>query len=93
MYRTVHGEEDKKKMPNPADEEQFLKDYRRIMDAIYHSKTLHGYCYTQLSDVYQETNGLVYENRSTKLSPEEVRFIVCGGNKWGVLLPCKGCKC
>ena len=27
MYRAVHGEEDKKFMPNPADEEQFLKDF------------------------------------------------------------------
>ena len=30
MYRTVHGEEDKKKMPNPADEEQFLKDWEAM---------------------------------------------------------------
>lgn len=27
MYSAIHGEEDKKKMPNPADEEQFLKDF------------------------------------------------------------------
>ena len=27
MYSVIHGEEDKKKMPNPADEEQFLKDF------------------------------------------------------------------
>jgi hypothetical protein len=27
MYSAVHGEEDKKFMPNPADEEQFLKDW------------------------------------------------------------------
>ena len=28
MYRAVHGEEDKKFMPNPADEERFLKDFK-----------------------------------------------------------------
>jgi hypothetical protein len=27
MYRAVHGEEDKKFMPNPADEERFLEDF------------------------------------------------------------------
>lgn len=27
IYAAVHGEEDKKVMPNPADEEQFLKDW------------------------------------------------------------------
>ena len=27
MYSAIHGEEDKKKMLNPADEEQFLKDF------------------------------------------------------------------
>ena len=30
MYTAVHGEEDKKKMPNPADEEQFLKDWEAL---------------------------------------------------------------
>jgi hypothetical protein len=30
MYEAVHGEEDKKKMPNPADEEQFLKDWEAM---------------------------------------------------------------
>ena len=28
MYAAVHGEEDKKFMPNPADEEQFLEDFK-----------------------------------------------------------------
>ena len=27
MYEAVHGEEDKKFMPNPADEQQFLEDW------------------------------------------------------------------
>lgn len=30
MYRAYHGEEDKKFMPNPADEEQFLHDFREM---------------------------------------------------------------
>ena len=30
MYEAVHGEEDKKFMPNPADEEQFMKDWEAL---------------------------------------------------------------
>ena len=30
MYRAVHGEEDKKFMPNPKDEERFLKDFKDL---------------------------------------------------------------
>ena len=28
MYRAYHGEEDKKNMPNPADQEQFVKEFK-----------------------------------------------------------------
>lgn len=28
MYRAYHGEEDKKPMPNPADQEQFVKEFK-----------------------------------------------------------------
>jgi hypothetical protein len=30
IYRTVHGEEDKKHMPNPQKEEQFLVDFDNL---------------------------------------------------------------
>lgn len=30
MYRAVHGEEDHKKMPNPADEKRFIEDYNQL---------------------------------------------------------------
>ena len=32
MYQAVHGEEDKKFMPNPADEEKFLEDWSEMLD-------------------------------------------------------------
>ncbi len=32
MYQTYHGEEDKKWMPNPADQEQFEQEYQEMMD-------------------------------------------------------------
>ena len=32
LYRTYHGEEDKKKMPNPADQEQFEQDFKEMKE-------------------------------------------------------------
>ena len=31
MYQAIHGEEDKKNMPNPKDQEQFEKDFKELM--------------------------------------------------------------
>lgn len=33
MYKTYHGEEDKKKMPNPADQEKFEQEFKEIIQA------------------------------------------------------------
>lgn len=33
MYQTYHGEEDKKKMPNPADQEEFEEEYKEMIQA------------------------------------------------------------
>lgn len=32
MYSAIQGEEDKKKMPNPADEEQYIKDFNELFN-------------------------------------------------------------
>ena len=32
MYKTYHGNEDKKPMPNPADQEQFAQDYKEMIE-------------------------------------------------------------
>ena len=32
MYQAIHGEEDKKKMPNPADEEEFVKHFNAMFN-------------------------------------------------------------
>ena len=33
MYRTYHGEEDKKKMPNPADQDKFEQEFKEMIQA------------------------------------------------------------
>ncbi len=58
-----------------GDRETFLAKYKELIDAIVSSPAIAGFCYTQLTDVEQETNGLLTENREPKLDPEIVREI------------------
>jgi beta-galactosidase/beta-glucuronidase len=62
-----------------GDAEQFVKDYERIMKAVYSSRILHGYCYTQLTDVEQEINGLLTYNREPKCDLNQIKKI---NNMW-----------
>jgi len=57
------------------DEQEFIADYRRVMEAVYASKGLHGYCYTQLTDVEQEINGLLAYNREPKCELAKIKEI------------------
>lgn len=57
-------------------EESFLRRFKEQMDAIYDSNLFTGYCFTQLSDVQQEVNGLVDENRNFKVNKEELKKII-----------------
>ncbi|ANN35510.1 glycoside hydrolase family 2 (plasmid) [Bacillus thuringiensis serovar coreanensis] len=58
-----------------ANAEEFIKDYSRVMKAVYSSKALHGYCYTQLTDVEQEINGLLTYDRNPKCELSLIRNI------------------
>ncbi len=55
--------------------EGFLEEYERVMDAIYDSDLIQGYCYTQLTDVEQETNGLLDCDHKYKFDPEQIKRI------------------
>ena len=56
-------------------EEELLAKYEELVSAVLDSPALAGFCYTQLTDTEQETNGLVREDRSPKLDPEKIRAI------------------
>jgi len=58
-----------------ADRAEFLAKYRDLVDAILDSSVIAGFCYTQLTDTGQETNGLLTEDRKSKLDPARVREI------------------
>lgn len=49
------------------DEDDFIKRYKEIMDAVYASPVLQGFCYTQFTDVEQEINGLLTYDRQPKV--------------------------
>lgn len=59
--------------------EDFAERLRGLLDAVHGSEVLAGFCYTQLADMLQETNGLVTADRKPKLPVEQLRAIVAGG--------------
>lgn len=56
-------------------EEQFLKRYRDITDAIKAIPYISGYVYTQTTDVQQEVNGLLKEDRTPKIALEKIKAV------------------
>ena len=61
---------------NPVkSEKEFLDRFEKLNDAIIKTKYICGYCYTQLTDVQQESNGLVYDDRNDKFSSEIINKI------------------
>ena len=55
--------------------EEFLAKYRDLMEGLAQLNFLAGLCYTQLTDVEQELNGLLTYDRRPKVSPEIVAQI------------------
>ena len=55
--------------------DDFLNEYRRLIMAIKNSSAIAGYCYTQLSDVEYEVNGLLTYNRQEKVPLEKIKDI------------------
>lgn len=58
-----------------ADETSFAASYRRLIAALQRAPLLQGYCYTQLTDVEQEINGLLTFDRRPKLPLDIIRAI------------------
>jgi hypothetical protein len=47
-----------------------------VFNAIHNSKAIEGFCYTQLTDVEQEVNGLLTKDRKPKCDINIIRDIV-----------------
>jgi hypothetical protein len=61
-----------------TDEDAFFARFQSVTDAIRRIPYCQGYCYTQLTDVMQEVNGLVTPDRKAKIDPE--RFAALNRN-------------
>ena len=60
-------------------EAEYLQDYKRIMEAVFASTALDGYCYTQLTDVEQEVNGILTYDRQPKCDLQKIHQL---NNLW-----------
>ncbi len=56
----------------PQTEAEFLDRFGRLLAVIRADRRIFGYCYTQLTDIYQEVNGIYYFNRTPKIAPERI---------------------
>lgn len=59
-------------------EEDFLRRLADVTEPLLQSPHVQGICYTQLTDVEQEINGLLTYDRTPKTSLEKIRTIVSG---------------
>ena len=54
---------------------ELLEKYRDLMKGISSLDFLAGFCYTQLTDIEQEINGLLTYDRKPKVDPEAIAAI------------------
>lgn len=57
------------------DENGFIRRYQSLTRAIKDTEYICGYCYTQLTDVMQEVNGLMTSGRKMKVDIEKIKKI------------------
>jgi beta-galactosidase/beta-glucuronidase len=60
---------------DPVSEEDFYQRFAAVCDVLLDNPQMFGYCYTQLTDVFQEENGVVAFDRSHKLDLNRLREI------------------
>src|SRR3712207_5828336 len=58
-----------------SDAEELLERYGTLIAALLHSDVVQGFCYTQLTDVEQEINGLLTYDRRPKADLARIREI------------------
>ena len=61
-----------------ADADEFLGRYEAMIEALLASGPVRGFCYTQLTDVEQEINGLLTYDRKPKADLSKIREITAG---------------
>ena len=57
---------------------ELAQRYRDLLRTVRSLEMLAGFCYTQLTDTYQEASGLLYADRTPKFPIEEIANATCG---------------
>ena len=57
---------------NADDEDAILNDVKALTDVLLDNPNIFAFCYTQLTDIEQEQNGLYYFDRCPKIDPEKI---------------------
>ena len=65
---------------NAVSDEDFAIRYNNVISPILQSPYVQGFCYTELTDVEQEINGLLTYDRKPKISVDVIKKINEG--KW-----------
>ncbi|MDQ6833567.1 MAG: glycoside hydrolase family 2 [Chloroflexota bacterium] len=58
--------------------EEFAERYTSLLAVVRSFSLFAGFCYTQFADTYQETNGLLYADRTPKFPLEQIRAATSG---------------
>lgn len=61
-----------------ADDDEFIRRYRDVIAALLACPLVQGFCYTQLTDVEQEINGLLTYDRQPKVDLAIIHAITTG---------------
>ena len=59
----------------PRSIEEFYDRFEQLCSILLDDPAMFGYCYTQLTDVYQEQNGIYDFNRGTKFDMARIRAV------------------
>lgn len=63
------------------DEEEYIRRFEELTKVVKNLPYITGYCYTQLTDVQQEINGIMDENRNRKFSEEVLKRLKKANDK------------
>ena len=58
---------------NPENIEEFYERFEALCAALLDNPLMFAYCYTQLTDIFQEQNGVYHFNREKKFDMERIR--------------------
>jgi len=53
-------------------DDEYLTNYRNLLEVVNETAIFSGFCYTQFADTFQEANGLLFEDRTPKLPLEKI---------------------